>query len=165
MPPDDQLAAACQIVRRDLASPYIIIGSIVSAFGTAALKKLIAQERPAGSPFTDPGMPSSHAVVSTFAGVAWTLHLRNAFASFWLLAAAATVSGLRVVCGYHTVAQSLVGVALGALSACGWMACFPWLLSAPQTATRAVYAGYVGGSALFIQRKMSAWARKDALDR
>ena len=145
-------------------SPYIIIGSIASAFGTATLKKLIAQERPAGSPFTDPGMPSSHAVVSTFAGVAWALHLRNAVVTCWLLAAAATVSGLRVICGYHTVAQSVVGVVLGALSAFCWMAGFPLLLASPQTATRAVYAGYVGGSALFIQRKMSSWARKDALD-
>jgi len=142
------------LIRRDCVSPYIVIGSVVSAFGTSALKRLIAQERPHGSPLTDPGMPSSHAVVSSFIAVAWSLHLRDAAATSCLLSAAATVSSLRVVCGDHTIWQSIVGLAIGSLSAWGWMLCFPKVLPTSPATWRVLYIIYAGASALFIVRKL-----------
>ena len=147
------------VTRRDLVSPYIVIGSIVASFGTAALKRLIGQQRPAGSPFTDPGMPSSHALVGTFAAVGWAVHLRAPLATFWLLLSAAVIALLRVAVGYHTWAQVIVGSTLGATTACAWMAAGAAL--APRiprpAALRVVYAIYVLGSALFIGRKMATW--------
>jgi membrane-associated phospholipid phosphatase len=147
------------ITRRDLVSPYIVIGSIVASFGTAALKRLIGQQRPAGSPFTDPGMPSSHALVGTFAAVGWAVHLRAPLATFWLLLSAAVIALLRVAAGYHTWAQVIVGSTLGATTACAWMAAGAELASrVPRPAAlRVVYAIYVLGSALFIGRKMATW--------
>ena len=47
---------------RDVTSPFIVVGSIAAAFATAGLKRLINQQRPAGSPFSDPGMPAGIAI-------------------------------------------------------------------------------------------------------
>ena len=82
--------------RRDFVSPFLVLGAIISAFTTGTLKELINESRPDGAPFTDPGMPSSHALVSSFAAVGWALHLRSTVASALLLAAALLVSVLRV---------------------------------------------------------------------
>ena len=151
------------VMRRDLVSPYIIIGAIASAFSCGKLKAAIGQKRPPGSPFSDPGMPSSHALVSTFAAAAWALYLRRTLTTVCLLTASATVSVLRVVCGYHTVPQIAVGAALGGLGACGWMSIGAAVGSRcnPQLAYRLVYTSYFLGSALFVGKKMSKWAAKE----
>ena len=86
--------------RRDFVSPFLVLGAILSAFATGTLKELINESRPAGAPFADPGMPSSHALVSTFAAVGWALHLRSTVASALLLSAAVSVSALRVSGGH-----------------------------------------------------------------
>jgi len=145
--------------RRDLVSPFIVIGSIVAAFGTALLKRLIGQQRPAGSPFSDPGMPSSHALVGTFAAVAWAVHLQKLEATACLLSAALSISVLRVAVGYHTWAQVLAGGLLGGVSACAWMTLGSRVapLIPRQAALAAVYSIYLLGSALFIGRKMAKW--------
>ena len=88
--------------RRDFVSPFLVLGAILSAFATGTLKELINESRPAGAPFADPGMPSSHALVSTFAAVGWALHLRSTLASALLLSGAVSVSVLRVS-GSHTL--------------------------------------------------------------
>ena len=88
--------------RRDFVSPFLVLGAILSAFATGTLKELINESRPAGAPFADPGMPSSHALVSTFAAVGWALHLRSNLASALLLSGAVSVSVLRVS-GSHTL--------------------------------------------------------------
>lgn len=149
--------------RRDFVSPFIVIGSIAVAFSTAALKKAINQARPAGSPFADPGMPSSHALVSMFAATAWAVHLRSPPATAWLVSAAALVAALRVVCGYHTWAQVGVGATLGACSARSWMQLPAWAHVDPASAgaLRAVFACYLSGSALFIAKKMATWRWSD----
>ena len=82
--------------RRDFVAPFIVLGSIIASFGTATLKELINERRPDGAPFTDPGMPSSHALVTTFAAVGWALQVRSAVPSAILLSCAALVSLLRV---------------------------------------------------------------------
>ena len=94
--------------RRDFVAPFIVVGSIGATWATGQLKKLFNQARPAGAPFADPGMPSSHALVATFAAVGWATHLESAGHAAErgaLLAGAALVSWLRVACGYHTTAQ------------------------------------------------------------
>lgn len=155
---------AAVVMTRDLIAPFIVVGSICSAFGTALLKKLINQQRPDGAPFTDPGMPSSHALVSSFAAVAWACYMQSLWARVLLVSAAAYVSVLRVVCGYHDAAQVLVGVGIGGVSACGWMALGRAMLARADHGLLAavVWTSYVGGSALFIGKKMASWAGKDA---
>ena len=85
-----------------------------------SLRRLIKQGRPAGSIFTDPGMPSSHALVATFMASAWASQLGPGRAAA-LLASAAVVSVLRVLCGHHSWAQILVGAAMGLGMSRAWM--------------------------------------------
>jgi len=87
--------------RRDFVSPFLVLGAILSAFATGTLKELINESRPDGAPFADPGMPSSHALVSTFAAAGWALHLRSTVASALLLSGALSVSVLRVSGGHR----------------------------------------------------------------
>ena len=153
------------LARRDLVAPYIVVGSIGAAFATKALKKAINQQRPDGAPFTDPGMPSSHALVATFAAVAWALTARCA--TIWapaLLVGAATVSVLRVATGYHSWPQVTVGASLGAAGAAAWMALGAALMArgvlGPRAAYGSVYAAYLGGSFFFVTLKMREWSAK-----
>jgi len=147
-------------VRRDFIAPFIVIGSIMSAFAAHALKRVVNQQRPSGSELVDPGMPSSHALVSCFAAAAWAAHLGWARpVSALLLASAAVVCALRVACGMHSVAQVLVGGLLGAGSACAWIRAAP--RPASPAATARCYALYFVGSVVFIQKKMSRWRWRD----
>ena len=156
------------IARRDLVAPFVVVGSIGAAFATKALKKAINQQRPDGAPFTDPGMPSSHALVATFAAAAWAAYCVATAAprayALLLLGAAACVSWLRVATGYHTWAQIGVGAGLGAVGALGWMAFGAELLAkgllAPRAAATAVYTAYVGGSVLFVAKSVRKWSSK-----
>ena len=148
------------LTRRDFASPYIVVGSISASFAAHKLKKIINQQRPNGSPFVDPGMPSSHALVATFAAVAWMIQFQSLRASVALGVAAATVSLLRVATGCHTWAQILVGAGLGTLGGTCWMALGASLTpvgAAPHGVLAAMYATYLGGSVAFVLRKMDKW--------
>ena len=154
------------IIRRDLVTPFIIIGSIFASFGTGKLKRLINEKRPEGAPFADPGMPSSHALVGSFACAAWAIHLASPLASASLGGAALVISYLRVACGYHTTAQVLVGMGIGTTSAALWMALGAKLLKTWQWARSPavawlLYGLYLGGSAAFIYKKMGAWVSKE----
>eukprot|EP00418_Pyrodinium_bahamense_P033633 CAMPEP_0179155552 /NCGR_PEP_ID=MMETSP0796-20121207/75779_1 /TAXON_ID=73915 /ORGANISM="Pyrodinium bahamense, Strain pbaha01" /LENGTH=208 /DNA_ID=CAMNT_0020857047 /DNA_START=44 /DNA_END=667 /DNA_ORIENTATION=+ len=123
------------VVRRDTVSPYTIIGGIAAAFFTTVIKRLINQRRPAGSPLTDPGMPSSHALVATFTAAAW--------------------ASLRVACGHHTWAQVVVGASLGTLMGCAWMAAgVAWVLPR-RDLVFPVYAIYLFGSVVFVTQQLT----------
>jgi len=144
------------LARRDLVSPFMIIGAILAAFLTSAIKRVINQKRPEGALFTDPGMPSSHAMVSTFIAVAWTLHLGVNVLTCVLLAAAMIICVLRVVCGHHTFAQILVGAALGYAMANSWMHIFTAYVC-PRTGvqtTIGMYTIYFVGSIAFVARQL-----------
>jgi hypothetical protein len=145
--------------RRDFTSPYIVVGSIIATFGTDMLKRAINQQRPAGAPFMDPGMPSSHALVSSFLAVGWCTVASSSLTRAALLTTALAISLLRVSCGYHTYLQIAVGAVIGGLSAGAWMALGTVILSLaePRAATLAAWSAYLAGSALFIARKMASW--------
>lgn len=147
---------------RGFLPPFLTLGSIGATYGTEGLKLAINQRRPDGAPFTDPGMPSSHALVSVFLAVGWAQLARSRSVSAALLAAAAVISVLRVLCGYHTYAQIAVGAVLGAATAVAWMALGVALLAAadPRLALVLVWSAYLGGSALFIVTKMAKWTGK-----
>ena len=145
--------------------PYIVVGSIAAVYLTQVLKKLINQSRPADAPFADPGMPSSHSLVSFFAAVGWigSLGSYGSLAStVALLAAAATVAVLRVVCGYHSVPQIAVGAALGSVLGQSWILLGNLLhMSNPRLLLIGAWAAYLSGSALFITTNMSKWTARD----
>ena len=172
--------------RRDFVAPFIVSGSNLAVLLAEVLKRIINQSRPAGAVPLDPGMPSSHALVTTFAATAWSLHLLGggfglappaghgldgAFCrgvSVLLAAGAAGVAWLRVACGYHTVAQVLVGAGIGVVTALGWAGVGAALVCAvtPKAATVGAWAAYLSFSAVFIQaRILRSWVsgKKDAL--
>mmetsp|Transcript_177565 Transcript_177565/g.569462 ORF Transcript_177565/g.569462 Transcript_177565/m.569462 type:complete len:193 (-) Transcript_177565:80-658(-) len=147
---------AAVIVRHDTVAPFIIVGAIVAACFASAAKKAINQRRPDGSPFTDPGMPSSHALVSMFLAVAWALFLDSTSWGAAVIGGAVCVSVLRVVCGHHTWPQIGVGASLGASMAFCWMR-FGALFAYAQgdaVGSVAIWLLYLVGSAVFIHRAL-----------
>lgn len=145
--------------------PYIIVGSLVANYLSEVLKTVIHQERPYGAPFVDPGMPSTHAMVSFFVAMAWRETILMAAApkhhgaTTWLLGGAATmVSFLRVWCGYHTLPQITVGGLLGTGLASAWMVLGVALdRQNPKTLFAVSWATYLVGSAIYIQKRALRW--------
>jgi membrane-associated phospholipid phosphatase len=163
--------------RRDFTAPFIVVGSIWAVALAEILKKKINQARPAGAAPLDPGMPSSHALVTCFSATAWSLHFisgdTSALAgggsaghalshascvavSSLLLAVAGCVSALRVACGFHSVAQVTVGAGVGVFAAFGWHALGAAFLRAVdlKSATAVAWAGYLVFSAVFIRERI-----------
>ena len=89
------------------------VTAVVQAVVTKIAKRLLAQKRPDGAPFADPGMPSSHASMLFFLAAFVSAHQDSLLLSLSLLATAAVLSVLRVRAGYHTYAQIAAGAALG----------------------------------------------------
>ena len=147
--------------------PYIVVGSIASVYLADVLKGWINQGRPDGAPIVDPGMPSSHALVSFFSAAAWAGVLGTAvtphrLGQALLLAAATAVAVLRVVCGYHTVAQIAVGGVLGSVLGQLWAVLGEELYATnPMLTFRLSWIAYLSGSALFISKKISKWTTTD----
>lgn len=144
------------LVRRDVVGPYLTVGAILASLLTSIIKKVINQRRPAGAPFTDPGMPSSHALVSSFVASAWAIQLKSQCFTVVLLAAAAVISVLRVLCGHHSWAQILVGLMMGPIMAAAWMGLGARVvLQHPSPyVVAAVYFCYLAGSVLFVSRQL-----------
>lgn len=135
--------------------PFIVVGGIGATVLATKLKRLVNQKRPEGAPFTDPGMPSSHALVSFFVANAWRPHLQG---SPWTMVAATVVSVLRVLCGYHTVPQIAVGGLLGTLLGFGWTRLGGVLDARHHQATFVVsWATYLIGSALYVRKEVVRW--------
>eukprot|EP00978_Attheya_sp_CCMP212_P025856 scaffold83974_cov46-Attheya_sp.AAC.7 len=149
-------------------APFIVTGSIVAVYLTGGLKKIINQGRPEGAPFTDPGMPSSHSLVSFFAAVAWVSVLESYAGSnigkALLVGAASMIAILRVLCGYHSLAQIAVGAGLGSILGQIWVLLGHTLHSHnPRLALISSWTCYLGGSAFFINRNIREWVAKDKL--
>lgn len=146
---------------RHFRGPYIVVGSIAANYMAEILKKIINQGRPEGAPFTDPGMPSSHALVSFFVAMAWNNAL-GGVGTPWLLGSALTISSLRVLCGYHTVPQIVVGGTLGTLLGHAWMALGALLGKQNHEATFVFsWLAYIVGSAIYIKKNMIKWVTEE----
>ena len=140
--------------------PFIVVGAILSSYFTDNLKQVIGQNRPAGSPFTDPGMPSSHSLVSFFLATAWIdlVYHGTVVQQALIGASALSVALLRVVCGYHSFAQIGVGAALGSVMGFSW-AKFGLAMHHinPQATFLSSWGCYVVGSIFFISKNMRHW--------
>lgn len=96
--------------------PLIVLGSIVATYLTQYLKQVINQGRPAGAPFTNPGMPSSHSLISFFIAAAWTpvLWLGYYYSATMATAAttATTTTALLLLSPRRTLAATAVSISL-----------------------------------------------------
>lgn len=149
--------------------PFIIAGAIASVYFTDVLKKMINQSRPDSSVLVDPGMPSSHALVSCFLAVGWCgavsasdlMGNAEVISKISLAISAATVAVLRVVCGYHSWAQIGVGAVLGSAMGQAWVVLGKSLHQQfPATLHHFSWVLYLLGSALFIKTNISKWHRE-----
>ena len=149
--------------------PFIIAGAIAAVYFTDVLKKMINQSRPDTSVLVDPGMPSSHSLVSFFLAVGWIGAIgasglvgnAEVIGKISLAISAATVAVLRVVCGYHSWAQIGVGAVLGSAMGQAWVMLGRSLhLHYPKTLHDVSWALYLAGSALFIKTNISKWHRE-----
>lgn len=146
---------------RHFRGPYIVVGSIAATSLATFLKKVINQGRPDGAPFTDPGMPSSHALVSFFVAMAWNNALSGAGAP-WLVGSAIAVSALRVICGYHTIPQIVVGGTLGALLGHAWMSLGILLAKQNHMLTHAAsWSAYSIGSTIYVKKNLVWWLTEE----
>ena len=149
--------------------PYIVVGSIAAVYLTDVLKGVINQGRPKGAPFADPGMPSSHALVSFFSAAAWMSVVAPTAAAgtfsvgqALLLASASLIAVLRVACGFHSVAQIVVGGLLGSFLGRLWIVIGQVLYSGNSRLTFGLaWTAYLSGSAFFIVNSMSKWTTRD----
>ncbi|CAE7610971.1 LPPE2 [Symbiodinium pilosum] len=154
---------AAVVIRHDVLSPYIVLGGIAASLLTAKIKRIVNQRRPAGSPLTDPGMPSSHALVATFMSVAWVTQIQSSMISMMLLASAVLISVLRVICGHHTWAQVGVGTAVGTVLSLVWMVLGQDIIRSPKSLeTKVVYVMYAALSVLFLAKQIRKGRMRNA---
>ena len=159
----------------DYQGPFVVVGAIGSVYVADALKQIINHDRPDGAPFTDPGMPSSHSLVTFFLASSWTatslvnIIVQPNVASWITLfgtglawVGASTVALLRVVCGYHSWDQIAVGALLGSSMGCLWAALGRTIYQvSPAITFHASWVCYLLGSAFFIAKNMRHWVHKE----
>jgi hypothetical protein len=146
--------------------PFIVLGSILAVYFTVVLKKWINQGRPDGAPFTDPGMPSSHSLVTFFSVASWVAVLpasmKSLELSLLLWASASTVALLRVICGYHSYAQIGVGATLGSFLGWAWITGGTAMHAVnPRLTFMASWITYLVGAAIYISRDIRHWVGKE----
>ena len=152
--------------RRDALAPFIVLGMVCASFLCSALKRVIGAARPglsgAAARASDPGMPSAHALVSAFAATAWSCALGSQRAAIGLSALAAAIGVLRVVCGWRTAEQVVVGLALGVGCALGWTeagkAAGVFALAPASPAANILRASCALAVLLFVARKAAKFA-------
>ena len=132
-------AAFCVLLwHRNAAVSVALFGSILASLAGKLLKRLLAHARPVGARKADPGMPSSHAVSLGYLSCYAALSCSGVAERLTLQTLGVLLTTLRVVLGYHTVPQVVVGYALGSGSAAAVhtlaaVLLLPALNAAPQT--------------------------------
>ncbi|KAK1588397.1 hypothetical protein Q3G72_022781 [Acer saccharum] len=123
------LFGALIIGRHDIEALWILMGSILNAMLSIALKRILNQERPVSTLRSDPGMPSSHAqsifFIFSFAIISiveWMgLNEVSLMISGIALASAIYLTWLRVSQKLHTIPQVVVGAAVGSTFFTLWL--------------------------------------------
>eukprot|EP00741_Cyanophora_paradoxa_P006753 tig00001038_g6531.t1 len=120
------------VARRELLAAFFLAGILASEALNLSLKAFFAEARPKGSDRegVDYGMPSDHAQLSFFAASFFVLYIcgrSHAHSAAWKAASSAAAIGVaaavcwsRVYLLYHSVAQVLVGAAVGAAFGSAW---------------------------------------------
>ncbi|CAJ1932746.1 unnamed protein product [Cylindrotheca closterium] len=163
------------VIRYRDPGAFLCTGCIVACFvAEHVLKPLWNQARPLGAKLADPGMPSSHSLGSFFVAIGWAHLLRDLEGNMedpllLFLGISSLVASLRIICGYHTVAQVVVGALLGLFLGHGWI---DWIwnrlnvktfLYTHATVRWIIWSAYISGSLLFICKIMSKWIDRQML--
>lgn len=162
------------LYRRDLPSAWWIVGSVLAAMLCRILKFAINESRPPIARKADPGMPSAHANSLGYLATSvslWTLwtSLGSSYPNY--PATLSFVLGvplvgmffawLRVILGFHTKAQVVVGWLVGSGFAAWWTqlgiaAALPNLQSHPETQWK-LYVATALAIVLFLGVNLKRW--------
>ncbi|KAH0454919.1 hypothetical protein IEQ34_016843 [Dendrobium chrysotoxum] len=113
--------------KHDAEALWAAMGSVMNAWLSTILKRLLNQDRPSALR-SDPGMPSSHAqsifYAAVFSVASFTRFMGiNVFtigADVITLLCGAYLSWMRVSQGFHTLSQVIVGAAVGSAFSLVW---------------------------------------------
>ncbi|OQR98306.1 hypothetical protein ACHHYP_08747 [Achlya hypogyna] len=126
------------VFQRDLHIIFMLVGQMANEVVNQILKRTIDQKRPDGAEMHDAGMPSAHAQFMAFFATYVVLYTSNrmskrrewehklAIVGVVLLAFLCCASRIRL--GYHSYAQVIVGVAVGAGIGILWYICMERIL-------------------------------------
>lgn len=170
------IAFTVLIGKRDEMTAWCIIGGVISAMLCRTLKFLINASRPPRARKSDPGMPSSHACTLAFLSMYPSMMIlelspgaelatTNMVAALGLIAGGMFLTSLRVILGYHTWPQVIVGWLLGSSVAVSWQyigvkAALPYLMS-HAVGRWCLTLGTCGFVALFAVKNVLRWAREE----
>ncbi|CAL9027116.1 unnamed protein product [Prunus brigantina] len=123
------LFAVVILWRHDAEAMWAAMGSVANTILSAALKKILNQERPVPSLRSEPGMPSSHAqsifyiVLFTIWSVVEWLGINEITLTIgaFALATGIYLSWLRVSQKLHTLSQVVVGATFGTIFSILWL--------------------------------------------
>ncbi|XP_008241715.1 PREDICTED: lipid phosphate phosphatase epsilon 1, chloroplastic [Prunus mume] len=123
------LFAVVILWRHDAEAMWAAMGSVANTILSAALKKILNQERPVPSLRSEPGMPSSHAqsifyiVLFTIWSVVEWLGINEITLTIgaFTLATGIYLSWLRVSQKLHTLSQVVVGATFGTIFSILWL--------------------------------------------
>jgi len=156
--------------RRDETTAWCIIGGVITAILCRMLKFIINASRPS-SIKSDPGMPSSHASTLAFLSAFPSLlvlqgqHGLSSFLIAWSLPMGGIfLTSLRVILGYHTVPQVVVGWILGTTMAYVWLRfgidlALPYLMSS-MMGKLVLTVSTCGFMALFAVKNVFRWMKE-----
>ncbi|GMH44919.1 hypothetical protein BSKO_12876 [Bryopsis sp. KO-2023] len=115
------------LLRRDVQAAWWVDGSIASSIACKITKEFINETRPDGAKKSDPGMPSSHAnslgYLSMYVALDFLCLNQSNLGFVWaavIVFGAVFLTWLRVLLGFHTTPQVLVGFLLGGCFAGFW---------------------------------------------
>lgn len=170
------IAFTILIGKRDESTAWCIIGGVISAIVCRTLKFVINASRPLNARKSDPGMPSSHASTLAFLSMYPSMMLlehssgvkvamSNVALASGLIAGGVFLTSLRVVLGYHTWPQVVVGWCLGSFVAILWQyigvsIVLPYLIShaVGRWGLTLTTCGFV---ALFAIKNVLRWVREE----
>ena len=157
--------------KRDETTAWCIIGGVITAILCRVLKFIIQASRPSSSVRSDPGMPSSHASTLAFLSAFPSLmvleghHGLSSFLLAWSLPMGGIfLTSLRVILGYHTVPQVVVGWLLGTTMAYVWLRvgvdlALPYLMSS-MMGRLVLTVSTFGFMALFAVKNVLRWMKE-----
>lgn len=170
------IAFTILISKRDEITAWCIIGGVISAILCRMLKLMINASRPPNARKSDPGMPSSHASTLAFLSMYPSMMLlehspgvevatSNVALACSLVAGGVFLTCLRVILGYHTWPQVVVGWLLGSSVAIVWQymgvnIILPYLMS-HAVGRWGLTLSTCGFVALFAVKNVLRWAREE----
>jgi len=161
------------LFHRDLLSCWCVFGAVTASIVNKIVKYTLNHQRPTTSIKQDPGMPSAHAnslaYLSTFCALASSSQPLSdplgLLLVFGVPSIAIYLAWLRVVMGYHSIAQVAVGWVLGSGVASSWWLVghrklLPYLAASDPMYSKLLYGLTVVAVVVFSYTNVRRWVQE-----